>query len=186
MAKQERNVVTHGLSGKIGDLLLFRQRGGKTIVSKIPEFSKTVSEKQATQRKLFQQAVIYAQTAIASPEMEELYKTVAKKKGKYPFNVAVADFLNAPDIHDIDLSEYTGSAGDRIRIIVNDDVAVKSVKVEIHNADGSLVEEGEAVQIAGSLWIYTAVQDNENLNGDKITVSASDMPGNVTHEEREL
>jgi hypothetical protein len=48
MAKQEGNVVTHGLSGKIGDLLLFRQVGGKTIVSEIPEQSKTASEKQQT------------------------------------------------------------------------------------------------------------------------------------------
>jgi hypothetical protein len=185
MAKQERNVVTYGLRGKIGDLLIFRQRDGKTIVSKIPAYSKTVSEKQAAHRKRFQQAVIYAKAAVASPETEELYKAAAKK-GRYPFNVAVADFFNAPDIHNIDLSEYTGSAGDRIRIMTDDDVAVKSVKVEIRNADGSPVEEGEAVQSVGGLWIYTAVQDNESLDGDKITVSVSDVPGNVTHEEQEL
>jgi hypothetical protein len=29
MAKQHGNVVTHGLSGKVGDLLVFRQRDGK-------------------------------------------------------------------------------------------------------------------------------------------------------------
>jgi hypothetical protein len=44
MAKQERNVVTYGLSGKIGDLLVFRQRDGKTIVSKVPQMSKAPSE----------------------------------------------------------------------------------------------------------------------------------------------
>ena len=37
MAKQGYNVVTHGTSGKIGDLLVFRQRDGKTIISKIPQ-----------------------------------------------------------------------------------------------------------------------------------------------------
>jgi hypothetical protein len=117
--------------------------------------------------------------------MEELYKAAAKK-GRYPFNVAVADFLNAPDIHRIDLSEYTGSAGENIRIMVDDDVTVKSVKVEIRNADGSLVEEGDATQSAGSLWIYTAMQENDNLDGDKITVTVSDLPGNITREEQEL
>jgi hypothetical protein len=185
MAKQERNVVTYGLRGKIGDLLIFRQVDGKTVVSKIPAFPKTVSEKQAAQRMRFQQAVIYAKAAIMSPEMEELYKAAAKK-GKCPFTVAVADFLNAPDIHSIDLSEYTGSVGDRILIMADDDVAVKSVNVEILNADGSLVEKGEAVQNAGGLWIYTAVQEHKTVDGDKITVTASDMPGNITKEERAL
>jgi hypothetical protein len=33
MAKQRGNVVTHGLSGKIGGLLVFRQRAGQTIES---------------------------------------------------------------------------------------------------------------------------------------------------------
>jgi hypothetical protein len=185
MATQEGNVVTYGLRGKIGDLLIFRQRDGKTVVSKIPAYSGTASEKQMEHRMRFQQAVIYAKAAVASPETEEIYKEAAKK-GRYPFNVAVADFFNAPDIHLIDVSEYTGSAGERIRIIVNDDVAVKSVKVEIRNADGSLLEEGNAAQSAGGLWIYTTTRDNDNLDGDKITVTASNLPGNVTHEEREL
>jgi hypothetical protein len=37
MAKQYGNAVTFGLSGKIGDLLIFSQRGGKTIMSKITQ-----------------------------------------------------------------------------------------------------------------------------------------------------
>ncbi|MDR1455866.1 MAG: hypothetical protein LBJ01_09470 [Tannerella sp.] len=185
MAKQKGNVVTYGLSGKIGDLLVFRQQDGKTIVSKIPAHSGTVSEKQAAHRRRFQQAVIYAKAATVSPETEELYR-VAAGKGISPFNVAVADFFNAPDIHHIDLSEYTGKAGGRIRITVDDDVAVKSVKVEIRNADGSPVEAGDAARGAGGLWTYTAVQDNDNLDGDKITVTVSDVPGNVMQEEREL
>ena len=36
MAKSENNVLTHGMSGKIGDLLVFRNVNGKTIVSKAP------------------------------------------------------------------------------------------------------------------------------------------------------
>ena len=34
MAKQTNNVITHGLSGKVGDLLVFRQRAGKTVIAK--------------------------------------------------------------------------------------------------------------------------------------------------------
>jgi hypothetical protein len=185
MAKQKNNVVTYGLSGKIGDLLVFRQRDGKTIVSKVPEHSKTVTEKQAVHRKLFQSAVIYAKAAVTSPETGELYKTAAKKK-KHPFLVAVADFFNAPDIYQVDLNGYTGNVGDEIRVVVSDDFAVKSVYVQINNADGSLVEEGEAVKNAGDWWIYTATKNNENLEGDRIVIEASDLPGNVTRKEQEV
>lgn len=37
MAESKNNIVTHGLSGKVGDLLVFSQRNGKTIVSKAPK-----------------------------------------------------------------------------------------------------------------------------------------------------
>jgi hypothetical protein len=53
MAKQRGNVVTHGLRGKVGGLFVFRQVDGETVMSKIPERSKTVSEGQKRQRKNF-------------------------------------------------------------------------------------------------------------------------------------
>jgi hypothetical protein len=184
MAKSKKNVITHGLSGKIGDLLVFRQIDGQTVVSQMPKRSrKKASEKQSAHRRRFQQAVLYAQIAIESPETGELYKSAAEKTGKKSFNIAVADFFNAPDIENIDLSEYCGNVGDRIRIIARDDFAVKAVTVRITNSDGSLVEEGEAVHSVSALWIYTATRDNENLEGDKIVVTASDLPGNLSSEE---
>jgi hypothetical protein len=185
MAKSKKNVITHGLSGKIGDLLVFRQVDGQTIVSQMPRKSSTTeSEKQAAHRKRFQQAVLYARIAIESPETGKLYKAAAAKSGKKAFNIAVADFFHAPDIETVDLSKYHGNAGDPIRIITRDDFAVKSVTVRIVNSDGSLHEEGEAVQSVSALWIYTAIRDNENLDGDKIIVTVSDLPGNVTEEEQ--
>jgi hypothetical protein len=187
MAKQKGNVVTHGLSGKIGDLLVFRQVNGRTVVSKIPEQSKTVSEKQKVQRQRFQRATVYAKIAVGVPGTGELYAGKAKKhSSKTAYHLAVADFLNAPDIHTVDLSEYTGAAGDEIRIEVSDDFAVKTVYVQINNADGSLVEEGEAVNSAGYLWTYTATQNNESLEGDRILITASDLPGNITADERSI
>jgi hypothetical protein len=187
MAESNDNVLTHGLSGTVGGMLVFRQRNGKTIVAKRPVANKNVSEKQAAHREHFQQAVIYGSAAAKAPETKDLYATAAKKtKGVTAFNVAVADYCNAPDIKNVDLSKYAGNVGDTIRIITTDDFAVKAVAVSITNADGSLVEEGEAVQSIGSLWIYTATQINDNLEGDKIVVAVSDLPGNVTRKETEI
>jgi hypothetical protein len=133
MTKQKNNVVTCGLSGKIGDLLIFRRINGKTVISKTPERSKTVTEKQAATCKRFQQATLYAKAAVANPETEEQCAAAAKKgkdKGRTAYNVA--DFFNAPDIDTIDLSNYTGAAGDEIRAIASDDFAMKSVCVDKH------------------------------------------------------
>jgi len=37
MAESKNNIITHGLSGKVGDLIVFSQRNGKTIVSRAPK-----------------------------------------------------------------------------------------------------------------------------------------------------
>jgi hypothetical protein len=187
MAKSKGNVITFGLSGKVGDLLVFRQRDGQTIVAKLAERSKKASEKQEAQRRLFQRATVYAKAAAGDPQLKDLYGAAAKKKkGITDYNVALADFCHAPDIETIDLSDYSGAAGDEIRVIVSDDFAVKSVHISISNADGSTVEEGYASQGLGNLWTYIATQNNESLDGDKIVVSASDIPGNITVESDEL
>jgi hypothetical protein len=187
MAKQKGNVVTHGLSGKIGDLLVFRQVDGKTVISKVPEPPKKVSEKQAEQRRRFRQAVIYAKSAVESPDTKEIYGKMAAKKGRTPFIVAVADFLHVPEIRHIDLSNYSGQAGDTIRIEAEDDAMVKYVHVSIITSEGTLIEEGQATpDISGYIWTYAAKEDNDRSNYGKIVVSISDLPGNVVEESEEL
>jgi TonB-dependent SusC/RagA subfamily outer membrane receptor len=99
----------------------------------------------------------------------------------------VADFFNTPEIHRIDLSDYTGQPGDTIRIEVSDDTLIKEVTVSITNADGSLVEEGAAQPDTSKyLWTYTAAQVNDNLDGDKITVTVQDLPENISQKEQTL
>jgi hypothetical protein len=51
--------VTHGLSGKVGDLLVFRQRDGKTVVSTVPHACGKVSDAQLAHRRRFQHAAVY-------------------------------------------------------------------------------------------------------------------------------
>jgi len=41
-----------------------------------------------------------------------LYDTAAHENGKPFFSLTVADFFNAPEIHKIDLANYSGSVGD--------------------------------------------------------------------------
>lgn len=180
MAESKNNIITHGLSGKVGDILVFSQRNGKTIVSKTPQKKAITSDKVKEQMGKFQQATIYAKAALQDASLKDQYaQQAARKKGVTAYNVAVADMLQAPKIEQIDLSGYTGQIGDTIRVRAYDDFKVASVTVHIYNADGSLVEEGNAVE-NGLDWVYTATQMNADLSGDKIVVRATDIPNNLT------
>jgi threonine dehydratase len=101
--------------------------------------------------------------------------------------VAIADFFNAPDIIELNLTEYSGGPGQQIKMKVTDDFKVKAVMVTIQNENGSIVEEGSAIQIANTAeWVYTTKATNDTLSGDKITIVASDNPDNLTTREAPL
>ncbi len=187
MAQSKNNIITHGLSGKVGDIIVFSQRGGKTIVSKAPrKRTGELSDKQKEHHEKFQKAVLYAKGALQNAATKQMYdEATAKKQGVNSYNIAVADLMNAPKIEQIDLSAYTGQIGDTIKIKAYDDFAVKAVTVEIQNADGTSVERGNAVN-QGTEWVYTATAQNTNLSGDKIIILATDTPDNITTKEEVL
>ncbi len=139
MAKVGNNILTHGLSGMVGDLIVFRQRDGKTIVSSKPEHHGPMSEAQLQHIQKFQEAVIYAKSVLGDPEKRDAYKHAAKQ-GQSAYNVALADFLKAPHIEEIDVSGYNGQPGSRIRVRAVDDFKVAEVSVVIQDADGKELE----------------------------------------------
>jgi hypothetical protein len=187
MAKYKNpNVVMHGLSGIVGDLLMISQRYGKTYLGKIPSNTAAPSEDQLAIRERFQKAVRYARLSLTDPLILSIYQE--KSSGDLrPFNVAIADFFNAPTIHAAITEAYTGAVGSIIDLEVTDNVAVKSVEVSITAANGDLLEQGNAVQEANSSkWSYTATVLNNLLAGTTILVKAKDHPGNETVFEKTL
>jgi hypothetical protein len=181
MAQTKDNLVVDGMSGKLGKHLVFRNIGGDTFVAKAPR----VTEKEPTSAQLahqdrFQKAVLYGQSVVADPQLKKEYQAAAKPR-QSAFNVATADFMHAPDILEIDISEYNGQPGQHIKFKVTDDFKVKMATVLIQNPDGSVVEEGSAIQIANTAdWVYTTRTTNTTVLGDKITITATDNPANVT------
>src|SRR5580765_4006103 len=115
MASVKYNVVTHGVSGKVGDLLIFRQRFGKTFIGKIPLTGGKVSDKQQAAREKFLKAVAYAKSSMADAALRTIYEQNAGE-GVTAVNRAVADFFSAPVISGIIANAYTGVAGDKIEV----------------------------------------------------------------------
>lgn len=187
MAKVGQNLVTTGLSGKLGNLIVFRNRGNKTYVTAAPrKTEREPTQNQTEHQRHFQEAILYGKSIINDPGKKAEYQKSADN-GQSAFNVAVADFMNAPHIEKIDVSSYTGQVGDKITVRAVDDFSVAQVSVSIFNEDSSLVEEGFATPgINGLDWVYTATTQNDPLTGDKLVVRVSDVPGNITLQEKVL
>jgi len=177
MAKVRNNIVVKGLSGSLGDQLVIRlDKAGRTIVSVKPAFdeNRQFTEAQQAQQEAFRNAAAYAKTA----KGEDVYVEKAEGTPMNAFNVAMADWLHAPEILDVDLSAWNGQAGQVIRIKAMDDVKVKGVSVVITDANGVLLEQGEAAQADGLWWTYTTTQPASG--NPKVIASAEDLAGRIT------
>lgn len=180
MAKSRNNIVTAGLSGGIGNQLVFKQVNGETIVAKYPNRKGSSTPKHNK----FAKATVYAKNALQNAALKKVYADqAAKRPGVSAYAMAVADYLKAPIIDHIDTSAYTGvSSGEKISIEVADASKVMTVKVKIVAANNSAVEEGSATLSEGK-WVYTTTAINAALSGSKVLITATDRPGNVTTKE---
>lgn len=94
-----------------------------SIAARAPgQSTKEPSADQIVVREKFQRAILYGKPVVADPLMKKEYENRAEP-GKSVFNVAVADFFQAPNILEVDLTGYTGQVGQPIRIRVTDNLA---------------------------------------------------------------
>ncbi|MBI3231990.1 MAG: hypothetical protein HYZ51_02835 [Candidatus Doudnabacteria bacterium] len=179
MGKVKENLLTKGFSGRIGDEIVFRQVGNRTLFAKRPRKRTTISPNQQPQRELFRQAVLFAKTMLLDPLILADYKDRARLAGlASAYSAAMTDYLRAPQISSISTDYYKGAVGDVIWIIALDDFKLQKVSVVIQKADGSMLEQGDAVLEEGR-WKYVATQAEPLPAGLKVVVTATDRPGKV-------
>ena len=184
MATTKNNVIVKGASGKFGRQIVFSQRAGKTIMSKPPLRTAPPTTKQKEQQQKFARAATYAKNALLDLTLKEAYTTEAKKRQDVsPYNMAMTDYLRPPQITHVDYSAYSGDAsGEKIFIEAADAFKITTMKVKITAANSSTLEEGNASMVNGK-WEYTTTATNTTLTGSKITLTATDRPGNTTTKE---
>jgi hypothetical protein len=182
--KVENNDLVWGSSGRIGDMLVFKQLAGKTIIVKRPRKRETPpSESQQMVNERFTEAVQYAK-GVVSDEVKKAVYQVKVRPGVSAYNLALSDYCKAPEIKRADLSGYSGKVGEKINIRAIDDFMVNTVRVEILDANQLRLEEGEAILADNNLdWVYTTKTLNADPENSTIRVSASDLPGNVTKKD---
>jgi hypothetical protein len=175
---KSRNNTTAGLSGKT-DQFVYRQVSGRTIVAKPPKKStKAPTERQVAVKMKFRKAAAWSKSVLTDPAVLLEYKLAGTKRGVNAYTSAMRDYLNPPSIDEIDTSKYLGQVGGIISIIAMDDFKVASVFVRIEKADGSLVEDGVATASGDGLHYLFTSSIAGNISGNKVIVTATDMPGN--------
>ena len=120
------------------------------------------------------------------PGMRIAYAAVLRPRQNI-YSRALEDFLSSPEIKSISTSAYDGTVGSKITVRAVDDFRVSSVSVEIHTANGALLEKGNAEPTSNGIdWIYSVTQVNNPRAGSKIIVVATDVPGNAGTKEQVL
>jgi len=167
-------------SGMLGQNVAVRQVGTRTLVKSRPSYKRESTPKQLEVQQKFLGAADWATWKLTQPGQEEAYQPRASSKMKSAYMVAVTDYLNAPKVKSIDAKKYGGAVGDRITVHALDDFMVAKVEVEIRDASGAIIEQGEAIQSPGhnQFWIYTATVAVSSMTGVKILAIAYDNPGN--------
>ncbi len=190
MGKTPVNRALGELRGKIDDYV-FRNLEGETVVARRPRPLKvppTASQLAVQER--FRQAGKYAKAVLRDPARKQPYLDFAEESGvsnRRLFGVIARDYLQPPEILNIDTTYYKRVVGGEIHVMAKDDVLVTGVTLKLtRHADGSLIEEGPATYY-GPYWRYvaTAVAPPAGELID-IEVIATDLAKNRTIERMGL
>lgn len=178
MARVTNNLLLQGISGKIGPLIV-RQVGGQTIVQSAESKPKRAprSPKQQAHLQRMYQAQLYAKAQIRDPNTKALYATRIDQRRTSAYTVAIADYMNAPEILGLDGRAYRGRPGDALRVQATDDFEVIAVILRFHAPTGTELETGPAALHPSGDWLYHVRHDH--VAGTTCEVEAHDRPGNV-------
>lgn len=97
MAISVNNPLTRGLSGMFGNLVVFRNIRGKTIMANRPCKPRKQSELQRENRMRFREATVFAKAAIQDVQKKEYYRNKARNM-KLPnaYTAAITDYMRRP------------------------------------------------------------------------------------------
>jgi hypothetical protein len=97
MAIVQKNLVTEGLRGRVGNLI-FRIRGKTTMTYHYTKRKAPLSKDQVDAQIRFAEAVRKARAALADPAEKKKFKKMAKREGKASaYGAAVSYFMLQKD-----------------------------------------------------------------------------------------
>jgi hypothetical protein len=146
-----------GFSGAMGKMVFADQKKkGRTIA--YMKTQKDPTEARLEQQACFLEAAARADAALKDPATRAFYEKIAQQRDQLTRNVAIGEFLCRPFFKPLGLSSYKGQIGDIIEIRAKDSIGLVEVNVDIRAQDGSVIEQGKAVEdgFRSGFWKYTA------------------------------
>lgn len=127
-----------GLRGDVGKIFVYKQRDGKTIVSKVPKKPSKSSNIQAAHRNGFKKAIKYAKKIKNNNlDLYGKYEEMAKVKHLTAYNLIVKDYLSVPEITEVNVDGdwvYTAT-------IANSDRSGTKIHIKAYNIPGNVSEK---------------------------------------------
>jgi hypothetical protein len=181
MAKPVSNASAGKLKGRIGGLVHY-ELNGKPFVRSVPHRQAPPTSAEEDNQHRFRAASKFGHSTLTDPKQKARYSEAAAKSGSTAYNVAVSDFMHSPVITEVELTGYTGRAGQFIRIRAEEKkIGAAAVNVVIADRTQAVLEQGAAyVENDGVTWWYTAQQEIPPDQSLWITVTAVDQPGHRT------
>jgi hypothetical protein len=91
MAEIKDNYVVKGISGRVGDLAVYKIINGKTFMTKYPDRSKVVYTKEQIEfREIFAKAAKFASEIVSDPVKKSTYPTQGRKS---IYHCALSDYM---------------------------------------------------------------------------------------------
>jgi hypothetical protein len=181
MARSKNNVLTKGLSGMVGKQIVFRSWNGKTFISVAPKKPKKQSPVQKENRTKFKRATMYAKSMMKDPVKKAEYKEIAKKlQLPNPYTAAITDYMRNPEIEALDIANYSGKAGEDIKVTANKKgFKIREVEVIVVDKNGEVIEKGKTEKGVDNEWIYKTSNNIEGKETVRFLISVRDSAGNI-------
>lgn len=184
MAIIKDNIITEGLSGMLGNVVVFRQLRGKTIMANKPRKPRFHSELQRENRSRFAKASAFAKQVLQDPQKKEYYLQKARKlKLPNAYTAAITDYMRKPTVMAV---KCRGNAGENVMIVaVKKGFSLASVTVSLVNREGVSIATSAATLIDRQRheWKARLVPEpgiqNYTREEGRIVVMATDCTGNM-------
>jgi hypothetical protein len=147
MAIVTNNPLVNGLSGMLGQTLVFKNLRGQTVVASRPRPAKTQSEQQRQNRSKFRQAATWAKTVLLDPQKKAYYQQKARKlQLPNAYTAAITDYMRKPQLKAI------GRRAQTITYVVRKkDFALQSGVLQLSSSDEAQLTPNKLGELSFSL-----------------------------------
>ena len=178
-----------GISGRVGNLVFRTTADARTYAQQAPARTKrpATPAQQQWRRGTFREAVAYGNAQKRDPAGVAYYERFkAAGSFKSVYSLALADYTKPPEVRAVEIANYRGQAGHLLRVQAHDPYGIVAVRVQVLDAAGQVLEEGEAAATGEDWWEYTTGQTHAPGMARQVRALAFDRPGNVAAGSEEV